>query len=156
MAGEIVVGIGGDGSGFEAARTAARVASLMHVPLILVFAYESSALGQRGGALEDGVIAIGEEAIRQIKEELLAARPQLTIEVELVAQRPPLLSNAKPKRLPLVTAGRGRCEAHSSAMSPMRLFIALPLPYWSFRMTKATPRHNVSYVSYVSYVRLLC
>jgi nucleotide-binding universal stress UspA family protein len=109
MAGEIVVGIGGDGSGFEAARTAARVASLMHVPLILVFAYESSALGQRGGALEDGVIAIGEEAIRQIKEELLAARPQLTIEVELVAQRPAdaLIAIAEQRQAEAIAVGHG-------------------------------------------------
>ena len=88
MAGEIVVGIGGNGSGFEAARTAARVASLMNVAVVLVFGYESSALAPRGGSLEERVSAVGEEATAQIRDELLAARPHLTIEIELVAQRP--------------------------------------------------------------------
>jgi nucleotide-binding universal stress UspA family protein len=88
MAGEIVVGIGGDGSGYAAARTAARVAELMGVPLVLVFGYESSALAPRGGALEAQIAAIGEEAIAEIRDEIAADRPELTIETEMVPDRP--------------------------------------------------------------------
>ena len=63
MAGDLVVGVGGDGSGYQAARTAARVANLMNVPLVLVFGYESVAMGPRGGALEEQVSAIGDDAV---------------------------------------------------------------------------------------------
>ena len=61
MAGALVAGIGGDGSGFEAARTAARVADLMKVPLVLVFGYEASPMGPRGGPLEEQIEAVGDE-----------------------------------------------------------------------------------------------
>ncbi len=88
MAGELVVGVGGDGSGFQAARVAARVAHLMQSTLVLVFGYESVAMGPRGGVLEEQVAAVGDEAISEIRDELLATYPNLTIEVELVSSRP--------------------------------------------------------------------
>lgn len=88
MAGELVVGIGGDGSGFEAARTAARVCSAMGRTLVLVFGYEASAMGPRGGALEEEIAAVGQEAIDRILPELSETYPDLTVEVEMVGQRP--------------------------------------------------------------------
>ena len=63
MAGDIVVGIGGSGSGFQAARTAARVANLMKVPLVLVFGFEASPLGPRGGPLEDQIETFAREVL---------------------------------------------------------------------------------------------
>jgi nucleotide-binding universal stress UspA family protein len=108
MAG-IVVGIGGSGSGYEAARTGARVADLMHVPLVLVFGYEASAMGPRGGPLEDQIEAVGDEAIEEIRAELAAARPDLTIEVEMVRQRPvdALLAVATARRADAIAVGHG-------------------------------------------------
>ena len=50
MAAVLIVGIGGDRSGTAAARTAARIATLMNAKLVLVFGYEPSGLGPRGGA----------------------------------------------------------------------------------------------------------
>ena len=88
MAGEIVVGIGGDGSGFQAARTAARVAALMHVPLVFVFGYEASPMGPREGPLEEGIEAVGEEAVAQIRAEVLETHPDLATEVLMVRERP--------------------------------------------------------------------
>jgi nucleotide-binding universal stress UspA family protein len=109
MAGEIVVGIGGDGSGFEAARTAARVANLMNVPLVIVFGYEASALGPRGGPLEEQMAAIGETAVAQIRAELQAARPSLVIEVEMVQQRPveALIAVAEQRGAEVIAVGHG-------------------------------------------------
>jgi nucleotide-binding universal stress UspA family protein len=108
MAG-IVVGIGGSGSGYEAARTGARVADLMHVPLVLVFGYEASAMGPRGGPLEDQIEAVGDEAIAEIRAELVAARPGLTIEVEMVRQRPvdALLEVASARSADAIAVGHG-------------------------------------------------
>ena len=88
MAGDLVVGVGGDGSGFQAARTAARVANLMKVPLVLVFGYESVAMGPRGGALGDEIEAVGDDAVGEIRDELIAALPGLEVVIEMVQQRP--------------------------------------------------------------------
>ena len=88
MAGALVVGVGGDGSGFQAARLAARIANLMNSPVVLVFGYESVAMGPRGGVLEEQVSAVGEEAIAEIRAEISGAYPGLTIDVELVDSRP--------------------------------------------------------------------
>ncbi len=109
MAGEIIVGVGGNGSGFEAARTAARVASLMNVPVVLVFGYESSALAPRGGPLEERVSSIGEDATAQIRAELLESRPNLTIEVELVPLRPvdALIAVAEARGAEAIAVGHG-------------------------------------------------
>lgn len=109
MAGDIVVGIGGAGSGYQAARTAARVATMMQVPLVLVFGYESVAMGPRGGALEEQIEAVGAEAIDEIKAEILAERPNLTIEVELVHERPveALLQVAEARQAEVIAVGHG-------------------------------------------------
>jgi nucleotide-binding universal stress UspA family protein len=89
MAFELVVGIGGDGSGYEAARTAARVAGMLDGgSIVLVFGYEASVPGPRGGALEDQIASVGAVSTSAIHEELTAAHPQLHIEVELVHDRP--------------------------------------------------------------------
>jgi nucleotide-binding universal stress UspA family protein len=84
MAAELIAGIGGDGSGTAAARTAARVANLMNAKLVLVFGYEPTSLGPRGGSLEDEVLAIGERAIEAVRAELAASYPDLQIESEFV------------------------------------------------------------------------
>jgi nucleotide-binding universal stress UspA family protein len=109
MAGEIVVGIGGDGSGFQAARTAARVANMMRVPLVLVFGYEASAMGPRGGPLEEGIMAIGEESMADIRAQIAANYPDLTIEVELVQQRPvdALIDVATARNAEAIAVGHG-------------------------------------------------
>ena len=109
MAGDIVVGVGGDGSGFQAARTAARVANLMQVPLVLVFGYESVAMGPRGGALEEQVAAIGDEAIAEIKAELAASYPDLTVEVQMVDSRPvdALIEVAAARQAEAIAVGHG-------------------------------------------------
>jgi len=109
MAGDIVVGVGGDGSGFQAARTAARVANLMNVPLVLVFGYESVAMGPRGGALEEEVVKIGDAAISEIKTEIAATYPNLTIDVEMVDRRPvdALIEVAAARQAEAIAVGHG-------------------------------------------------
>lgn len=109
MAGDLVVGIGGAGSGYEAARTAARVAALMGVPVVLTFGYESSPMGPRGGPLEEQAEAVGEHAIGEIKAELEASHPGLVVEVELVRQRPvdALLAVAADRTAEAIAVGHG-------------------------------------------------
>jgi nucleotide-binding universal stress UspA family protein len=109
MSGELVVGVGGDGSGFEAARRAARIASLMQVPLVLVFGFESVAMGPRGGALDEQVEAVGDDAVADIRQQLADAFPQLAIEVEMVRQRPvdALLNVADARQAELIAVGHG-------------------------------------------------
>jgi nucleotide-binding universal stress UspA family protein len=109
MMGGIVVGVGGSGSGFAAARTAARVAEAMGLPLVLVFGYEASALGPRGGPLEERIAAVGDEAVAQIRAELLRDRPNLVIEVEMVAQRPAdaLVAVAEARQADAIAVGHG-------------------------------------------------
>jgi nucleotide-binding universal stress UspA family protein len=84
MAAELIAGIGGDGSGTAAARTAARVANLMKAKLVLVFGYEPTALGPRGGSLEDEILAVGERAIETVRAEIATTYPDLEIESEFV------------------------------------------------------------------------
>jgi nucleotide-binding universal stress UspA family protein len=109
MAGELIVGLGGDGSGFEAARTAARIAHLMQVPLVLVFGYESVAMGPRGGALEEQIEAVGDDAVGDIRGQLLELYPSLAIEVEMVQQRPvdALLAVADARAAAFIAVGHG-------------------------------------------------
>ncbi len=105
----IVVGVGGDGSGSAAARTAARVAEMMNVPLYLVFGYEAVAMGPRGGALEEQIAAVGEQALGELRDELAAARPNLTIEIELVRNRPvdALVQAAEARGADAIAVGHG-------------------------------------------------
>ena len=109
MPGELIVGVGGDGSGFQAARVAARVANLMKSPLVLVFGYESVAMGPRGGALEEEIADVGREAIEEIHAEIALAYPELVIEVEMVKDRPvdALLQVAAQRGAELIAVGHG-------------------------------------------------
>jgi len=109
MAGALVVGVGGDGSGFQAVRTAARVANLMQVPLILVFGYEAVAMGPRGGVLEEQIAAVGTEAIDEIKAEIATTYPGLSLEVEMVQQRPvdALINVAAERGAEVIAVGHG-------------------------------------------------
>ena len=109
MAGEIVVGIGGDGSGAAAAHTAARVANMMGVGVVLVFGYEAAALGPRGGALEEEIAAVGASATAAVRSELLARYPNLTVDVELVHDRPveSLVRIAEARQAEAIAVGHG-------------------------------------------------
>ena len=109
MSGGFVVGIGGAGSGFQAARVAARNASALGVPLVLVFGFEASALAPSGGPLEDRVNTIGHEALAQIETEIKAAHPGLIVEVEFVSQRPAdaLIAVAEARSAETIAVGHG-------------------------------------------------
>lgn len=109
MAGDLIVGVGGDGSGYAAARTAARVANMMNVPIVLVFGFEAVALGPRGGALEEEIAAIGDDAVAAIRDELAATYPALIIEVEMVQQRPvdALIAVAAARGAQVIAVGHG-------------------------------------------------
>ncbi|HEX2785247.1 MAG TPA: universal stress protein [Ilumatobacteraceae bacterium] len=84
MAAELIVGIGGDGSGTAAALTAARIASLMNAKVVLVFGYDPTSIGPRGGSLEEEILAVGQRAVETVRAELAAAFPGVEIESEFV------------------------------------------------------------------------
>jgi nucleotide-binding universal stress UspA family protein len=109
MPGGFVVGIGGAGSGFEAARVAARNASALGVPLILVFGFEASALAPSGGPLEDRVHTIGQDALTQIHDEIQSTFPALSVEVEFVSMRPAdaLIAVAEARGAETIAVGYG-------------------------------------------------
>lgn len=110
MAAELIAGIGGDGSGTAAARTAARVADLMNAKLVLVFGYEPSALGPRGGPLEEEVLKVGERAVKEVRAELAATYPDLEIESEFVQDRAAdaLIRVAEARHAEVIAVGHGR------------------------------------------------
>lgn len=105
----LVAGIGGDGSGTAAARTAARVANLMGATLVLVFGYDPSRMGPRGGPLEEEVLAIGEHAIAEATAEIKALYPDLHIESEFVRDRAvdALIAVAKDRKAEVIAVGHG-------------------------------------------------
>jgi nucleotide-binding universal stress UspA family protein len=109
MAGPVIVGVGGDGSGTLAARTAARVANLMGSKLVIVFGYESSPMGPRGGPLETQVAAIGEEATAAVRAEIAEAFPDLEVDVEMVQDRPTesLIQVAVARDAEVIAVGHG-------------------------------------------------
>lgn len=109
MAGPIVVGVGAGDSGNVAALTAARVANLMGVPLVLVFGYESSPMGPRGGSLTDEIEAIGEEATGDAKALVAESYPDVAMEVELVQDRPveSLIRVAEARGAEAIVVGHG-------------------------------------------------
>ncbi len=106
---QLVVGVGGDSGGEAAAQFAARVASLTGGTVVLVFGYESSALGPRGGALEDEVGAVGTEITDAVKAQLAESHPDLTVEVELVRDRPveSLIRVAEARGADAIVVGHG-------------------------------------------------
>ncbi|MBK5330734.1 MAG: universal stress protein [Ilumatobacteraceae bacterium] len=109
MAAELIVGIGGDGAGTAAARTAARVASLMNGKVVLVFGYEPSSLGPRGGPLEEEILAVGKRAVEEVRTELRLAYPDLEIETEYVQDRAvdALLQVAQLRNAEVIAVGHG-------------------------------------------------
>lgn len=109
MGAELVVGIGGDASGYTAARTAARVARLMSASLVLVFGYEAAVPGPRGGSLEDQIATIGEAAMSTIRDELAANYPTVPVETLLVPDRPveSLIRVAQQRGAEAIVVGHG-------------------------------------------------
>jgi nucleotide-binding universal stress UspA family protein len=109
MAADLVVGIGGDGSGTAAARTAAHIAGLMKAKLVLVFGYEPSSLGPRGGPLEDEIRAVGVQAIEDVRAELAASHPGLEIEAEFVQDKAveALINVAEARQAAIIAVGHG-------------------------------------------------
>jgi nucleotide-binding universal stress UspA family protein len=105
----LIAGIGGDGSGAAAARTAARVANLMGATLVLVFGYDPTRLGPRGGPLEEEILAIGERAINEVKAEILGLYPALDIESEFVQDRAvdALIRVAQARQAEVIAVGHG-------------------------------------------------
>lgn len=105
----LVVGVGGDSGGDEAAAFAARVASATGGTLVLVFGYEASALGPRGGALEDEIAAVGQEITAERLAALAAAHPDVQVEVALVRERPveALISTAESRGAEAIVVGHG-------------------------------------------------
>lgn len=105
----LVVGVGGDSGGDEAARFAARVASLTSGTVVLVFGYEASALGPRGGALEEEIEAVGTDITDAVKADLAERYPDVAVEVELVRDRPveSLISVAQQRDAAAIVVGHG-------------------------------------------------
>ena len=81
----------------------------MGVSIVLVFGYESVALGPRGGSLLDQVHAVGEAATQEIRAELLATHPNLQIEIEMMQDRPvdALVNVAEARRAEFIAVGHG-------------------------------------------------
>jgi nucleotide-binding universal stress UspA family protein len=109
MAVQLVVGVGGDSGGDEAARFAARVASSTGGTVVLVFGYESSALGPRGGSLEEEIEAVGAEITDAVKADLAQRYPEVPVEVELVRDRPveSLIRVAEARGADAIVVGHG-------------------------------------------------
>jgi nucleotide-binding universal stress UspA family protein len=88
MSSTVVAGIGPEGSGAEAAHVAAGYASALGGSMILVFGYEPTSIGPRGGPLEDQVEAIADDVTKRVHASLAEAFPHLPITIELVRDRP--------------------------------------------------------------------
>ena len=109
MADVIVVGIGTNGNGGVAARAAASLAQKMSSTLVLVFGYESSPLGPRGGPLEARVEAIGTDVTTTMRDQLRQEFPGLAIDIELVRDRPveSLVRVAADRGAQMIVVGHG-------------------------------------------------
>jgi nucleotide-binding universal stress UspA family protein len=109
VAGDLVVGIGTDGSGVDAAMYAGRLARKAGVGIVLVFGYESSAMGPRGGPLEDQIEGIAAEITADVKAQLTSAFPDIVVEVELVRDRPvdSLIRVAEAREAEVIIVGHG-------------------------------------------------
>ena len=77
--------------------------------MVLVFGYESSAMGPRGGALEDEIVAVGTEITDAVKAQLAESHPGLAVEVELVRDRPveSLIRVAEARGAEAIVVGHG-------------------------------------------------
>lgn len=109
MAGDLVVGIGTDGSGVDAAMYAASLARKAGVSLVLVFGYEASSMGPRGGPLEDQIEVIADEITTGVKAQLAQAFPDVAVEVVLVRDRPvdSLIRVAEDREAEVIVVGHG-------------------------------------------------
>jgi nucleotide-binding universal stress UspA family protein len=109
VAGDLVVGIGTDGSGVDAAMYAGRLARKAGVGIVLVFGYESSAMGPRGGPLEDQIEGIAAEITAGVKDQLAAEFPDVMVEIELVRDRPvdSLIRVAEAREAEAIIVGHG-------------------------------------------------
>ena len=89
----------------------------------------------RGGALEDELAAVGNEALDSVRDLLTAAHPSLLVEVELVRDRPvdSLLRVAAARDAEVIVVGhggRGPMAGHCSVRSPTRSCTALGCRCW--------------------------
>jgi nucleotide-binding universal stress UspA family protein len=109
VAGDIVVGVGPDSAGGSAARYAASLVSRLGGRLVLVFGYEASALGPRGGPLEEQILEVVTGLVNDARAALAADYPTLVIETELVNARPvdAIIQVAERRGADLVAVGHG-------------------------------------------------
>jgi nucleotide-binding universal stress UspA family protein len=109
VAGDIVVGIGPDGAGGSAARYAAGLATRLGGRLVLVFGYESSSMGPRGGALEEEILEVVTGLVAEARNAIAAENPNLSIETEMVNARPvdAIVLVAENRNADLVVVGHG-------------------------------------------------
>ncbi len=109
MAGDIVVGIGPDGSGESAAIFATRLAQQLGRGVVLVFGYEASSMGPRGGPLEDQIEAIADEVTQAVRVRLIETFPDVHVSVELIRDRAvdSLIIAAEAHQAELIVVGHG-------------------------------------------------
>ncbi len=109
MAGDFVVGIGPDGSGESAAIYAAHLAQLLKRSVVLVFGYEASSMGPRGGPLEDQIEAIADEVTSAVRNRLVEAFPDVEVNIELIRDRAvdSLIIAAEAHEAELIVVGHG-------------------------------------------------
>ncbi len=109
MSGEIVVGIGTDGSGKAAAMYGASLASRLGVGMVLVFGYESSALAPSRGPMEEQIESIGDELTADVRAAISSAHPDVRVDVELVRDRPAesLVRVAAARNAEMIVVGHG-------------------------------------------------
>jgi nucleotide-binding universal stress UspA family protein len=109
VAADIIVGIGPDGSGDHAADHATSLARALGSTVVLVFGYDQSTLGPRGGPLEEQLEAIANDITSGVRDRLAAANPDVTIDVELVRDRSveSLLRAAEARNASMIVVGHG-------------------------------------------------
>jgi nucleotide-binding universal stress UspA family protein len=109
MPGDIVVGVGPDGAGASAARYAAVLAGRLGGQLVVVFGYEASALGPRGGPLEEQIVEVVAELVEEVRSSIAVDHPTLPIETELVNARPvdAIIQVAESRGADMVVVGHG-------------------------------------------------
>lgn len=109
MAPVIIVGVGPDGSGTAAANEAARLAASLGAEVVLVFGYDSSTLGPRGGPLEEQLETIADEITSALRTQMTIDHPSVAIEVELVRDRPvdSLVRVAEARGASMIVVGHG-------------------------------------------------
>jgi nucleotide-binding universal stress UspA family protein len=109
MSGEIIVGVGPEGSEDGAADMAVLLGRAMGCGVVLVFGYDQSTLGPRGGPLEDQLEAIAGDVTSGVKSRLNTAYPDVVVGVELVRDRAvdSLLRVAEAYAASMIVVGHG-------------------------------------------------